>query len=258
MGLLDRLRRLVGTGLAFASLGLGGMVLAATVFPVIALISGNTGDRIRRTQHVVHWSFRLYILLLRHSRIIDLDVSAIGGIPACRGSIIVANHPTLLDVVLLMSLNPHLRCIVKHQLWENPFLSGVVKSAGYIRNDLPSDAMARACSEALASGSNLLVFPEGTRSHQGEIGRFHRGFANLAMLTGTEIRMVLITCNPVTLVKGEPWWRIPDRRPTFRVADMGALEASDYLSYPYRSIGARRLVACIEERYSDRLAKNNG
>jgi len=253
MGWLDRSWRLIGTGLAFASLGLGGMVLAATIFPLISLATRDPVARVRRTQYVVHRSFRLYIALLCVTRIIDLDLSDIGRLADCRGCQIVANHPTLLDVVLLMALNPRVRCIVKHQLWSNPYLGGVVRAAGYLRNDLPSEMMIRACADALAEGSNLLVFPEGTRTRPGENGKFQRGFANVAMLTGVELRLALITCDPITLTKGEPWWRIPERRPLFRVSDMGALDANEYMGYQYRAVGARRLVARIEGLYRDKF-----
>jgi len=251
---LDRSWRLIGTGLAFASLGLGGMFLAATIFPLISLATRDPVARVRRTQYVVHRSFRLYITLLSSTRIIDLDLSGIGSLADCRGCLIVANHPTLLDVVLLMSLNPRVRCIVKHQLWSNPYLGGVVRAAGYLRNDLPSETMIRACADALAEGSNLLVFPEGTRTRPGETGRFQRGFANVAMLTGAELRLALITCHPITLTKGEPWWRIPARRPLFQVADMGALDAKEYMGYQYRAVGARRLTTRVEGMYIDKLA----
>lgn len=258
MGRLDRAWRLVGTGLAFATLGLGGMVLAATVIPLISLITANREARIQRTQYVVHWGFRLYILLLRRTRIIDLDISAVGGLADCRGHVIIANHPTLLDVVLLMSFNPHIRCIVKHQLWNDRFLGGVVRSAGYIPNDLPSEEMIEACAEALNSGGNLLIFPEGTRSRPGTTQRFQRGFATIAMLADAPVRMARITCLPATLTKGEAWWRIPTQRPIFRVADLGALAVADYRGYPYRALGARRMVAAVEQRYVDRLTGQGG
>ncbi len=253
MSLVNRAWRLAGTGLAFASLGLGGLFLAGTVFPLIAAVTADRDVRIRRTQYVVHASFRLYIVLLRRSGIIDLDLSALADFKACRRRLIVANHPTLLDVVLLMSLNPRIGCIVKHQLWENWFLRGVVRSAGYIRNDLPSEQMIMACSQALASGQNLLVFPEGTRSRPGEARRFQRGFANIAMVTGYSIQLVMITCQPLTLTKGQPWWRIPDRRPIFRVAAMGTVDAKEYLGVGHRAIAARRLVQHVEKCYLDAL-----
>ncbi len=251
---IDHTWRLVGTGLAFASLGLGGALLAVTVFPLIALITRDDSVRVRRTQYVVHMCFKSYIALMRCWPLLDLDFSEAGKLTDCEGRLIVANHPTLLDVVLLMSLNPRMRCIVKHQLWSNPYLGGVVRAAGYIRNDLPSEDMLEECAKALAEGSNLLVFPEGTRTRPEETCRFHRGFANLAMLTNSSVQLALITCDPQTLMKGEPWYLIPRRRPTFRVRDMGFLDVNEYISYQHRGIGARRLVANVEDLYREQLA----
>ena len=50
------------------------------------------------------------------------------------GRLIVANHPTLLDVVLLVSQMPEVDCIVKSGLWRNPFLRWPVSWAGYLPN----------------------------------------------------------------------------------------------------------------------------
>ena len=252
---IDLAWRLVGTGLAFASLGLGGALLAVTVFPLIALITRDASLRVRRTQYIIYASFKCYIALMRFWPVLNLDFSEVGKLPNCEGRLIVANHPTLLDVVLLMSLNPRMCCIVKHQLWSNPYLGGVVRAAGYIRNDLPSEQMLEKCAKALAEGSNLLVFPEGTRTRLEATCRFQRGFANLAMLTNSPVQLALITCDPQTLMKGDPWYYIPWRRPTFRVRDMGFLDVNEYIGYQHRGVGARRLVANVEDLYREQLAR---
>ena len=202
--MLDRWWRIACTGLAFAALGLGGVALAVTVFPVIAIVSVDAGQRTRRTQRIIFLSFRFYVRVLRSLGILALDVVGADVLASCRGRLIIANHPTLLDVVLLMGLNPAVQCIVKHQLWRNPFLGGVVRSAGYIRNDLVAEDLLAACAAALAGGGNLIIFPEGTRTTPGLAPAFQRGFANIAIMVAADIQLVTITCEPITLTKGAP------------------------------------------------------
>src|SRR5262249_24449607 len=134
--------------------------------------------------------------------------------------LIVANHPSLLDVVLLMALVPRAQCVVKKELWSDPYLGYVVRNAGYIRNDLEAGALLHACRMALAEGNSLIIFPEGTRTAPHEPMRLRRGFANTPTLLRAQIQLVKITCTPPTLAKGDKWWMIPERRPLFRV-DVG-------------------------------------
>lgn len=248
---VQRAWRILATGFAFACFFLGGAVLAGAVFPLIAL---RRDGRVARTQEFLRYVFRFYLGMLRWLGLIGFEV--IGGeqLAACRGRIIVANHPTLLDVVFLMALTPRACCIVKHELWDNRYLKNVVRGAGYIRNDLSPDETIVACREALAHGNNLIIFPEGTRSRVGEPMRFHRGVARIAMLTGASLQLVVISCKPLFLTKGEPWYRVPPRRPRFRLEIVHPIDIQRFTAYPHRGLGARRLIQELSEYYSGKLA----
>ena len=248
--LIRRSWRVLATGFAFACFFLGGAVLAGVVFPV--LVFRRTG-RADRTQALIHHVFRFYLLMLRGLGLIGVEIVDGWRLAECRGQIIVANHPTLLDVVLLMALTPRACCIVKHELWTNWYLRGVVRAAGYIRNDLAPEETIAACGEALDKGNNLIVFPEGTRSRIGEKLHFQRGVANIALLTGASIQLVVITCEPLTLTKGEPWYRVPARRPMFRLEIAHPMDIQRFMAYPHRGLGARRLTKELQEFYGRRL-----
>jgi 1-acyl-sn-glycerol-3-phosphate acyltransferase len=249
--LVQRPWRVLATGFAFACFFLGGAVLAGVVFPILAI---RQEGRENRTQRLIHHVFRLYLAMLRGLGLIGLEVSGGERLAARRGSIIIANHPTLLDVVFLMALTPRVCCIVKHELWDNRYLKGVVRAAGYIRNDLDPEATITACRAALDQGNNLIVFPEGTRTRIGEPVQFRRGVANIAMLTGAPIHLVVISCKPLTLTKGEPWYQVPPRRPRFRLEIAHPMDIRRFMAYPHRGLGARRLMRELHEFYDGRLA----
>jgi len=156
-------------------------------------------------------------------------------------------------VVMLMSLLPNAQCIVKNQLWNHRFLGPLMRRAGYIRNDLEPEDLLAACQESLAKGQSLIIFPEGTRSEPGQAPKFRRGFANLATLAKAEMQLVTITCTPPTLIKGEPWWKVPPVRPVFRLVVGERLDADSYLGYPHRSLAARKLVQSLERYYAEKL-----
>ena len=245
--------RLAGTGVCFAAFFGGGLLLALTVFPMIALLVRREEARIRATQAVIHHTFRLYIAILERLGIIKLQVFGQEAFLDGKGRMIVANHPTLLDVVLLMSLIPRAQCIVKADLWKSRYLGGVMRWAGYIRNDLEPEALLAACGKAMAEGKSLIIFPEGTRSRPGETLRFRRGFANIALLAGAEIQLVTIDCRPIMLSKGDPWWKIPPKRSLFRVTVGERLDVGAALGYQYRSLAARQLVRRLQAYFTEQL-----
>jgi 1-acyl-sn-glycerol-3-phosphate acyltransferase len=245
--------RLLGTGLAFAELGIGGVVLALTVIPLVTLFVRDEQARNRRAQAIIRGAFRLYVGLLRLFGILKLELVGAERLSSCRGCLVIANHPTLLDIVLIMALVPDAQCVVKHQAWRNPFLRPVVGAAGYIRNDMAPEAFVERCRDTLAGGSNLIIFPEGTRSVPGKQLRFQRGFAHVATLTSATLQPLTITCNPMTLIKGEPWYKIPERAPCFRIEVSEQIDTRQFLGVRSRALGARDLVSHLESLYTRKL-----
>jgi len=242
--------RIPATGFASCVLGLGGLVIALTVFPVIAASSRDFRLRERRGQAVIRASFRAFVLMLQVLGIIRLEVTGRERLAGCRGALVTANHPTLLDIVLLISLVPNAQCVVKHQLLRNWFLGPIVRAAGYIRNDLEADAFIARCRQTLAAGNNLIIFPEGTRSIPGEPLRLRRGFANIALLVPADLQIVRISCDPITLLKGSAWYDIPERRASFRVVIDEVVASADFMRYGSRALGASKLASYLETRFA--------
>ena len=128
------------------------------------------------------------------------------------GLIIVANHPTLIDVVFLLGIIPGASTVVKASLLKNPFTKAPIRASGYISNDVGPDAL-EVFREELDEGSSFLIFPEGTRTPinlaPGEYPKIHRGVAALAIQTQKPLTPVRITASPRWLTKEQGWWHLP-------------------------------------------------
>ena len=230
MRLGDRLNygwRLFGTGFSFACFGLGGVLLSFTLFPLIRLLSRDRDSTRRRIQHAMQRSFRVFLWQMTTLGVLSYEVSG-GERLRQRGRLIVANHPSLIDVVLLIALLPEVDCIVKQALWRNPFLRWPVAWADYLPNQGSAEELVESAAANLRAGRSLIVFPEGTRSVPGEPLQMQRGAARIALAAGAEVLPVTIVCQPSTLTKASPWYRIPSRRPHWRLLVGEPLSAADY------------------------------
>ncbi|WP_454690690.1 lysophospholipid acyltransferase family protein [Achromobacter aloeverae] len=204
------LLRLFATAFAFTAFGLGGLLLRLVVFPPLRLFCPDLSRRQQRARGAIHWTFRVFIRLLVRTGILTFEFRGAErlGRP---GQMIVANHPSLLDVVFLLGHVANANCVVKHSLAANPFTAGPVRNARYITNDESLEMFDRAA-EVLREGETLVVFPEGTRTPRGASPRFHRGACAIAMRGARVVTPVVIRMNTRSLTKGEPWYRIPRQR----------------------------------------------
>jgi len=248
--------RLVATGWCFLSFSLGGLLLAVAVFPPILLINmflPGGPKKYHKAQSIIHYSFRLFIKQMVVLGIMTVQVKGLEKLDSNRPKLILANHPTLIDVVLLISLVKHTNCVVKKALWRDPFLSGVVRAAGYISND-GTDALIDDCVDALKSGDNLIIFPEGTRTVPGQDLKFQRGAAHIAARSAVEIVPVTITCTPPTLSKAEKWYHIPPRMFALKAEvgdpiDISAMMGKD----EPLTLVSRRLTRFLHDYFTERL-----
>ena len=125
------------------------------------------------------------------------------------GLIIAANHPSMLDALMVIARVPRGICIMRANLMRNPFLGAGARLARYIRND-PPRGMIRSCISNLQEGGQLVLFPEGTRTVIDPINPFRPGITLIAQLAQVPIQTVLIECESPYLGKGWPIWRTPE------------------------------------------------
>ncbi len=251
----NRYWRLAATGFCFVVFGVGGLLLTALVFPLMALFSDSQA-RVTRVRLVIHKTFGAFLWLMESVGIMRFELSGGENLRNCRNALVLANHPTLIDVVALISLMPAASCVVKDALWRNPFLGGVVRTAGYINNSTP-ESLIDDCVKDLAAGNTLVIFPEGTRSQPGRPLHFLRGASYIVLRSGIPVLPVLIDCNPPTLTKQERWYQVPQRRFHLRVAVREPISVSSWAT-PGESlpIAARKLTRALETYFTQELSKN--
>lgn len=248
--------RLVATGVSFTVFGIGAVAISVTVFPAIHLLAPDRKRAHRGCQYVVHLSFRAFIWMMKNLGILTYEFWDLENLPRHSGHLIIANHPTLLDVVFIVSLLPKTQCVVKKQAWSNPFLAGVMWATGYIQNGDPV-VLIDDCVQSLEAGNNLVIFPEATRTVPGQKLKLKRGAASVIATSRRLFTPLIMTCEPSTLTKGKKWFEIPSRRVHFRISvgepvDPAPLLADDELL----SKSNRRINGAIEELFATGIKRH--
>ncbi|QSX37044.1 lysophospholipid acyltransferase family protein [Shewanella sedimentimangrovi] len=238
----------------YIAFGLGGLLSSLTILPLLKYWPGKPEVRVKRVQKAVHIMFRGFVHMLSWAGVIRLQTRNLDALRNANHVLVIANHPTLIDVVVLISLMPNAGCIVKQGLWRNPFLRGVVAAAGYIPNR-GAELLLNDCREVLERGTNLIIFPEGTRTVLGsQINAFARGAANIALRTGNDILPVMLHTHPPGLTKQEPWWEIPRRTIGMTVETGDTVSIRDFLGQDgCEAKQARVLTRELENYYKQNL-----
>ncbi|WP_392558862.1 lysophospholipid acyltransferase family protein [Orbus mooreae] len=252
---LKQLWRILATALGFILFGLGGLLILSTLwFNLLRIFVRNKNRRNIIAQYSISVSFSFFLWILRSLRAIDYRFTGLDKLKQDRSCLIIANHPSLLDVVLLASVMPRCDCIVKESLLKNVFVRDIIKAAGYVVNSEASK-MLPYCNETLASGGRILIFPEGTRSVPNEALSLQRGAANIALRCQVDIRIIHIECYPPILRKNQKWYDMPVTKPTFNIT-IGEKLAIKNFSDNNITISARKLTQYLTLKLSEHENNN--
>ncbi len=170
------------------------------------------------------------------------------------GQLIIANHPSLLDVVFMLGHARQSNCIVKQSLLENPFLNSAIVACGFIPNDGTPEVIDNAVA-ALRSGQSVLIFPEGTRTGPDNLIRFHRGACAIALRGAAVITPVIIRMNPRCFQRGQAWYNIPHEKVNYEFIIGDDIDPAPWLSGKHLPAATRQLNAYLQNYFERELQK---
>jgi len=217
--------------------------VAALLCPLLPAERGRVVGR-----WVTSYGFRCYLWLLALTGAFRFDLRALDALRNAGPLVIAPNHPSLLDAVLVLSHLPDVACVMKADLIDNPIYGASARLAGYIRNDCFFGAPKQAV-ENLQAGSQLLLFPEGTRTTSPPVNRLKGGAALVSKRSGIPIQTILIETNSPFLSKGWPLYRVPPLPVCFRVRLGRRFLPRENL---------RKTLAELEAYYASELGFRNG
>jgi len=166
--------------------------------------------------------------------------------------VMVANHQSLLDILVLFRLFVHFKWVSKIENFRVPFIGWNMSLNRYIKLRRGSrDSIARAlhaCERALAQGNSIMMFPEGTRSPDGRLRAFKPGAFTLAQRTGAPILPIVIEGTASALPKRG---FVLQGRHAIRVRVLDEIPHASFAREPVEAVTEavrERFVAALGER----------
>ena len=171
------------------------------VLGVLSLVSSLVDHR----GNIAHWCARLWSRLILATTGVRVHISGVERVPSDGGYVFISNHQSIYDIPILFSVLPfQLRIIAKASLGAFPVLGWHLRYTGHllVNRARPGSATLQQVAGLMGLGHSLLVFPEGTRSADGRVGRFKRGLFLMAVEAGLPVVPVAVIGSRHVMLKG--------------------------------------------------------
>ena len=211
----------LGVIVLFSVFGVCSLFFGFVILPVYGLFVKNKRGCF---SHLIHKLWKFYTNLFVQLKLIKIDVK---NFKQPVGKIIVSTHPTFIDIMILIGLYDNSLCLAKKELLNNIFLKNIIKNV-YIPNNIEFDEFKRICTEALNDGYNIIIFPTGTRTVEGEALKIHKGAAALQIASGADIVPIKLECDYPFLQKGQPIYDASDRLISYTINQLDPIKLSDF------------------------------
>ena len=176
---------------------LGALCIGLFIIPISPIFFKDYNHR-RFCANVIHKSWKFFTTVMQKFGSIKVETN--GDFKNIKGKVIVASHPSLIDIVLLIGLIPNSLCLAKKDLLKNPIMYKIVKCL-YIINDIDLDEFKEETKNALKQDFNIIIFPTGTRTLPNEKIKLHKGAAQIAIDADVDIITITIDSDYTLLKK---------------------------------------------------------
>ncbi len=240
------LLRTFTTIIAYSVFFVGALFNGILVYLFLIVFCRSKRERELKLRATVNAGFRIFLWLCRVLRVFKVNVENIDGLEAINSAVIIVNHPTLVDYVIITAhMNIHSSVMVKHAL-TNGFMRFVIKHMGYVTNQSGYEEF----EALLTQGDNILIFPEGTRTRDPNKLKFQRGAMNLAIRKGVPILPLYLYCDVAGyLNRGFLSIKAPKREPTFLLKVGDIIPVDNFPNDGPDSIRVRHLTKELEGKY---------
>jgi 1-acyl-sn-glycerol-3-phosphate acyltransferase len=151
----------------------------------------------RFTSAISHY----FLKVMPKNRVVTINDS---GETFAKPAVVIANHQSFVDILLLFGLHRKFVMVTNGWVWNSPFFGRIVRYLGFYNSTGGFEPLAVSLREKIEQGYSVIVFPEGTRSSDCVIGRFHKGAFLLAQQLMLDIVPIIVYGNGLVSSKRQP------------------------------------------------------
>lgn len=232
-------------------LGLGALAVMCLLWSPLALLLERVLPLQRRRQlgrRVISAGARRYLSWLQWACGCRFELDTLEGLALEGPMVVAANHPSLLDAVLLLAYLPNAVCVMKSSLSFSPLFGPAARLAGYVPNRDALEMVLKA-REVLDDGAQLIIFPEGTRTVMTPLNALQAGAGMIAAKSRVPVQMLIFEYSSPYLGKTWPLLRPPELPLSVKLRRSARFEAPEQ---------AAALTAAMEARFKRELGHAPG
>lgn len=177
--------RIIAKILSFMIFGIGCILLSIFVLPFMKIIFTDKKSFKKHGRLMISNLFKFFIGIMTFLGVLKFQIDKKDFLKNLKSCILVSNHPSLLDVVMIISRIPNADCIVNSSLKKN-VVSRIIANF-YITNDVEHSELIQRCKSSIEEGNVLVIFPEGTRTKIDGQNQFKKGAARIALAANCPI-----------------------------------------------------------------------
>lgn len=244
---LDWLRRFFGTLGGFVIFGVVGILVKVLLYPYTKNYAHNDLATQLKARKIVSRIWLFFVRYLQFAGVLSVEYRGFERLGRA-GQLVLVNHPSLLDVVLIFSQQYRFNCIVKKSLLDNPTMRSPILSCGFLLNTESEELLEQ--SHQVLQHQALLLFPEGTRTGWDGVVKLHRGAVSIGLRSAKVITPVVIKMRPLNFKKGQPWYKIPKTKIHYELTVGEDIDPQQWLAEKPLPIASRRLNAYLEDYFN--------
>lgn len=218
---------------------IGALCIGLFIIPISAIFLKDYNHR-RFCANVVHKSWKFFTIVMQ--KFGSIKIETVGEFNNIKGKVIVATHPSLIDIVLLIGLIPNSLCLAKKDLLKNPVMYKIVKCL-YIINDIDLEEFQKETKNALENNFNIIIFPTGTRTLPNEEIKLHKGASQIAINANVDIVTITIDTDYTILRKNHFPLDVGNKTALFKITRKNDIKISEFKEKELSEIKLRKALS---------------
>jgi len=180
-------------------------LLILTPVAMLYLKIGKVTEKKRYHLHRMIQFYSRFVLAIHKIPGVKFSIGNPNGEDFSKPALIISNHQSHLDLLTLLIHSPKIVVLTKDWVWNNPFYGYIIRNAEFYPVSQGMETIMPNLKSLVERGYSIAVYPEGTRSEDCSIGRFHQGAFLLAQELGVDILPMVLYGAGKAMPKKELW-----------------------------------------------------